>query len=470
MRSLTLICILSLIISLSSCTISKPLSLLDKIKSSGELRVLTRYSPTTYYEGPEGFAGIEHDLVQLFSERIGVRAKFIIPKNFNQILSLISEGEADIAAAGLTVTDERSYWMRFAPAYQTITEQLIYRSGTPRPKNIEDLSNGILEVLHGASHIETLSRHRQKNFDLQWLTSDTLSSDELIELVDLQLIDYTVADSNQVTLYRQFFPKLHVAFDISEPRKLAWALTKSNDNSLYNETVKFFDEIKKDGTLKRLLEKNFGHAKTFNYVGNCTFRTHVKQRLPSLKPFFESAAQKNGLDWRLLAAIGYQESHWNPEATSPTGVRGIMMLTQGTAKQLNVKNRLDPKESIFGGARYFAQRIKKIPERIAEPDRIWMALAAYNIGFGHLEDARILTEKQNGDPDNWLDVEQRLPLLSKKKWYKQTRHGYARGREPVTYVKNIRNYYELLLWLTKETPDNTHLHEPLPLEKEVPAL
>ena len=438
--------------------------------NSGQLRILTRFSPTTYFKGPDGYAGIEYDLAQLFAKQLGVRATFIVPENFNQILSLISEGEADIAAAGLTITAERKNWMRFTPAYQEVTEQLIYRSGTPRPKSIKDLSKGILEVLRGSSHIETLSAHRQKYFDLQWLTSSDSSSDELIELVNLQLIDYTVADSNQASLYRQLYPKLHIAFDISEPRKLAWALNKSDDTSLYDEAVRFFKEIKKNGTLERLIEKNFGHTKSFDYVGNCTFRRHVKQRLPELQDFFKAAAEQNGLDWRLLAAMGYQESHWNPKAVSPTGVRGIMMLTQSTAKQLRVQNRLDPRESIFGGARYLAQRIKKIPKRISEPDRTWMALAAYNAGLGHLEDARVLTERQKGNPDSWVDVEQSLPLLSKKKWYKHTKHGYARGREPVLYVKNIRSYYDLLLWLTKEEVIETDTNKPSPLLKEVPAL
>ncbi len=462
--------ILSIALLLYGCSENQKSSQLEQVVSSGQLRILTRLSPTTYFKGPDGYAGIEYDLAQLFAQQLGVRTTFIVPENFNQILSLISEGEADIAAAGLTITDERKNWMRFAPAYQEVTEQLIYRSGTPRPKSIKDISKGILEVLHGSSHSETLSAHRQKHYDLQWLTSRDSSSDELIELVNLQLIDYTIADSNQVSLYRQLYPKLHIAFDISKPRKLAWALNKSDDTSLYDETVRFFKRIKKDGTLKRLLEKNFGHTRSFDYVSNCTFRRHVKQRLPDLQDFFKAAAEKNGLDWRLLAAMGYQESHWNPKAVSPTGVRGIMMLTQSTAKQLRVKNRLDPKESIFGGARYLAQRIKKIPQRIPEPDRTWMALAAYNIGLGHLEDARVLTEQQKGNPDSWIDVEQRLPLLSKKKWYKQTKHGYARGREPVLYVKNIRNYYDLLLWLTKEEVIEMNTSNPSPLLKEVPAL
>lgn len=446
-----------LLIAVSGCTQKPPR--LERVKQSGELKVLTRFSPTTYYEGSEGPAGIEHDLIHLFAKRLKVKPNFILPDSFNHILSLISEGEADIAAAGLTITKQRKQWMRFTPPYQTITEQIVYRSGTKRPKKISDLSHGILEVLKASSHVETLIEHRKTIPELQWLTS-RLSSDELIQQVDQRLIDYTVADSNQITLYRQFYPKLLVAFDISKPRELAWALTKTEDTSLYDEAVRFFKEIKESGTLKKLIEKNFGHAKNINYVGNCTFRKHFKLRLPALQPFFEEAATKNGIDWRLLAAIGYQESHWNPKAISPSGVRGIMMLTKGTAKQLGVINRLDPKSSIFGGARYFAQRLKKIPTRITEPERTWMALAAYNVGFGHLEDARILTQQQGGDPDNWLDIEQRLPLLSQKKWYKRTKHGYARGREPVIYVKNIRGYYELLLWLTSQN-ENT--------EKKIPS-
>lgn len=126
------------------------------------------------------------------------------------------------------------------------------------------------------------------------------------------------------------------------------------------------------------------------------------------------------------------------------------MLTQGTAKQLGIKDRTDPVQSITGGALYFKQRLKKIPSRIQEPDRTWFALASYNVGFGHLEDARKITENRKGNPDKWLDVKESLPLLSKKKWYKHARYGYARGQEPVNYVENIRSYYDLLVWLTAE--------------------
>ncbi len=428
----------------------KKASQIQTIVESGKLKVLTRFDPTTYYESAEGFSGLEHDLVQLFAKRLGVEVQFVVPDTFSQILSMISAGSADIAAAGLTVTDQRKKSMLFAPGYTTITEQVVYRARTRRPRKISDLNEGILEVVEGTTHVESLMRLKKDHPNLEWDVNTELNTDSLLYLVNDGLIDYTVADSNQVTLVRRFYPKLHAAFNLSKPRELAWAFPKSDDTSLYNEAVRFFEDIKKNKTLDQLIERHYGHAATLGYVDNCTFRKHVKNRLPKFRALFEKTALKNGMDWRLLAAIGYQESHWRTNAVSPTGVRGIMMLTQATAKQLKLTNRRNPEQSIEGGARYFLQRKKKFPERIDEPDRTWLALAAYNVGFGHLNDARIITQEQDRNPDKWIYVKQSLPLLTQKKWYKRTKHGYARGREPVRYVENIRSYFDLLVWLTQE--------------------
>jgi peptidoglycan lytic transglycosylase F len=449
-----LLFIFSVCLILSSCDLGsftpKKLSQLEKIKRDGTLTVLTRYDPTTYYEGAEGYTGFEYDLVMLFAEQLHVKVNFIVPKTFEEILTRISRGDADIAAAGLTITENRKQKMRFAPYYDEITEQIIYRSGKRRPKNGKDLTRGILEVVKGTSHIESLIHLRKQAPDLDWNVNEDLNTDGLLYLVNEGLIDYTVADSNQAQLIRRFYPKLNIAFNITKPRQLAWALSPSKDSSLYDEIVNFFDTIKKDKTLSQLIDRHYGHASSLNYVGLCKFREHVKKRLPAYQKFFQEEAEKYQIDWRLLAAIGYQESHWNKNAKSPTGVKGIMMLTKGTAKYLGIKNREDPRQSIEGGARYFIQRIKKIPERIPEPDRTWMALASYNIGFGHLEDARVLTQKRGGNPDKWMDVKKTLPLLSQKKWHSKTKHGYARGKEPVRYIENVRSYYDLLVWLTEE--------------------
>jgi membrane-bound lytic murein transglycosylase F len=423
---------------------------LDKIKAAGVLKVLTRVDPTTYYKNSDVYTGLEHDLVQLFAKQLGVEVEFIIPATFGDILTDIATAKADIAAAGITVTAQRTKTMRFSLGYYQATEQVIYRSGNPRPKNANNLAEGIIEVTAGTSYVDTLKAYQEKIPKLSWTVNNELDTNGLMYLVNEGLIDYTIADSNQVLLIRRFYPELNIAFDLTKPRQLAWALTPSTDNSLFDEVNRFFERIKKDKTLAQLIEKHYGHADTLNYVDNCTFRQHRKSRLPLYQKYFAAAAKQYKIDWRLLAAIGYQESHWQDNAISPTGVEGIMMLTNDTAELLKIKNRKDPVQSIEGGARYFQQRIKLLDETIHEPDRTWLALASYNVGIGHIYDARLLTKQQGGNPNKWLDVKQRLPLLADEKWHSKTKYGFARGNEPVQYVENIRGYYDLLVWLTEE--------------------
>jgi membrane-bound lytic murein transglycosylase F len=270
----------------------------------------------------------------------------------------------------------------------------------------------------------------------------------LLTLVDEEVIDATIADSNEIELIKRYTPDIRVGFNFSGPKQLAWAFPKSEDQSLYFAARDFLVQAKENGVMQQVRERYYGTVKQLNYVGTQIYMKHILERLPEFREAFESAGETYAIDWRLLAAIGYQESQWVPEAKSPTGVRGLMMLTQRTAKQVGVSNRVDPLQSIDGGSKYFALLKEKIPERITEPDRTWMAMASYNIGFGHLEDARKLTQTQGGDPDKWIDVIERLPLLMRKKWYKKTRYGYARGSEAAKYVQNIRNYYDILIWMT----------------------
>jgi len=273
-----------------------------------------------------------------------------------------------------------------------------------------------------------------------------LDNSGLLELVQLEMIDYTIADSNEIDANQTLFPELRVAFNISEPQPLAWAMPLTEDGSLNNEMAAFFSQMKESGAIARLIEKYYGHISHFDYVDTRTIHRRILTHLPKYQLLFEKAAAEFDLDWRLLAALSYQESHWNPHAVSSTGVKGLMMLTKSTAKQMKIDERTDPAQSIHAGAGYLASLRKRLPKNIIEEDKIWVALASYNIGLGHVEDARVLTEKDGMNPNLWSDIKQYLPLLSKKKWYKQTRHGYARGSEPVHYIENIRRYYDILLY------------------------
>ncbi len=461
-------CTLPVMFCLALAACGRPATELEQVQAHNELIVITRNSPTTYYEGPNGPTGFGYELVKRFAEYIGVELRIVVPPNFSDILPLTALGNANLAAAGLTVTSKRQEKVRFGPVYQEITPQLVYRSGSTRPKTLADL-NGILEVVAGSSHEELLEELKKDYPNLNWQTNDELDSDELLSLVSQQLIEYTIADSNELSINRHFYPELKPAFDISPPQPLAWAFPISEDDSLFNAAKKFFSTITENGTLERLIDRYYGHISEFDYVGTRSYQEHIEQRLPQYKDFFVKAATEIGMDWRLLAAIGYQESHWDPDAVSPTGVRGIMMLTQAAATDMDVKDRDDPAQSIKGGAQYLAKILRRIPERVPEPDRTWLALAAYNVGLGHLEDARILTQKNKGNSDRWIDVKKNLPLLSKKKWFQQTRYGYARGQEPVRYVDNIRSYYDILVWLTNQDSARETAVQPLP-QFDSPAL
>ncbi len=444
MRLIRLLLLILAFTLVNGCSDTRPL--IERIKNDGELVVVTRYGPTTFFKERGVSRGLEYDLVKVFAEELGVKVRFVIPESFEKVLSMVEEGEVHFAAAGLTVTPGREARVRFGPEYQKIIQQLIYHSGNRRPRSISDTARGVLEVIAGSSHEETLKSLKSEYPSLHWEAQKELESRELLELVKQQLIDYTIADSNEVSLSRRFHPELKVALNLTGSQSLAWAFPHDQDSSLYDRARKFFDTMKTSGRMNQFIERYYGYTERLGFVDTRNFRRHMAARLPELQPYFEEAARETGLKWQILAAIGYQESHWNPKAVSPTGVRGIMMLTQATAKQLGIENRMDPRQSILGGARYIRIVEGKIPERITDPDRLWFTLAGYNIGFGHLEDARILTQRQGGDPDKWSDVKKQFPLLSQEKYHETLKNGYARGKEPVDYVDNIRGYYELLMW------------------------
>jgi len=449
---------------------SQPRNELEQVLHTGELVVITSNTATTYYEGPDGPTGMEYDLVRGFADELGVRLRLVVANNVGEVLRQLAEGKAHFAAAGLTVTEPRRQWLRFTPPYQEITQQLVYRRGTPRPTSIANME-GHLEVLAASSHAEHLIRLKGDYPHLNWTENTELGSEELLSLLYEGLIDYTVADSHEVAINQRFLPELRIAFDLTEPEPLAWAFPRFRDGSLHQAATAYFERLQETGQLARLAEKHYGHVNDFDYVGTRTFMRHIDQRLPQFRAQFEAAGNDHNMDWRLLAAMAYQESHWNPRAVSPTGVRGIMMLTQVTARDLGVERRTDPSQSIEGGSRYFKSLLDRLPERIQGRDRYWLALAAYNIGYGHLEDARVITQQRGGDPDKWMDVKENLPLLHKRKWYSQTRYGYARGNEAVRYVENIRSYYDILAWtIERNTPKPPPVTLPAALLLANPAL
>ena len=423
-------------------------SVLEQIQARGEVVVATRAAPTTYFEGENGPAGLEYDLAREFARYIGVRLRIVTADDADAAVALVAGGRADLAAAGIGISRQRRQRVDFGPVYQTYSPVLIYRREGARPiRKVSRLSSPVqLLAPPDSALLEGLGRTGADLDRLQVSVASGQSAGDLLYRVWRRQVDYALAPSTEFQVLRRFYPELVAGPELAAPVQVAWALPRSADDSLHQAVVRFFRRATENGELERLVDRYFGHTEDFDYVDTRVFIRHLRGRLPQYRHEFEAAAAATGLDWRLLAAVGYQESHWNPVARSPTGVRGLMMLTRSTARQVGVENRLDPAASIRGGAEYLRLVRRKIPARIPDPDRTYMALAAYNIGFGHLEDARILTQRRGGDPDRWIDVRESLPLLEDETWYGQTRHGYARGREAVTYVDRIRHYYDLLVW------------------------
>ena len=431
-------------------TCSSPPPLLDQVLDTGELRVVTRNSPTSYTISPDGPTGPEFDLVQAFADELGVELIIQSVESVSEILPLLLSGEAHMAAAGLSVTDTRREYLNFGYPYESVDIHLIYKLGTGRPRSIEDILDRSIEVMASTSHVDILESIQLEHPTLSWSENADVEAADLLSRVAMGEIDLTIADSPDFNIQRHFYPDLRVALDLHIDDPIAWAFPRGKGDSLLAIADEFLIAADRSGVLARVHDRYYGHTKKYDYVGTRNFIRHYESRLPRYRATFEQAGADWDVDWRLLAAIGYQESHWRSQAVSPTGVRGLMMLTQATADYLGIEDRTDPTMSILGGAQYFARQTERVADTVVEPDRTWMALAAYNVGFNHIKDARMIVEWQGGDPDNWIDISNALPLLAQRKWYSQVPYGYARGWEPVLYVNNIRAYYNILRWLTEQ--------------------
>lgn len=453
-----------MLISLSTC--SPAPSPLERIMNSGVLRVATYNSGTTYYEGSIGPTGFEYDLAKGFAEHLGVGLRIILADSPHDALRQLERGRADFAA-GLTITPDRSRRFRFSIPVHKTQPELVYRLGRKKPKAWSDISTTIV-VGEGSSHAERLERLANQSNDKQltvdWVSTNEMNSEGLLGEVAEGNIAYTIADSHLIDINMRYYSQLRVAFNVGAEEALGWAFPKrpSYDN-LYNNSVAYLWDLKTNRTLYEIADRHFSTIGDKTYVGAAIFAKQAQTVLPKYRDAFEKYALINDFDWRLLAAVGYQESHWNPNAVSPTGVRGLMMLTNATARFVKV-NRLDAIQSIKGGAKYLRYVKEQLPATIEEPDRTWFALASYNVGLGHILDVRRICEELGDDPDKWINVRKHLPKLTQPRWHRKTRYGYARGYEPVQYVRNIRSYYDILVWLTaqEEMPDPEMVPEPLP--------
>ena len=415
----------------------------DTLIEGGELVVLTLSGPTIHERRNGEDEGFEVDMASAFADEYGLTPRFRVMRNIGALIEALENGEGHIAAANLTVSELRAQRITFGPAYMNVREQLVCRRGGETARAIEDMAGLRIAVVADSSYADTLRGLQEDHPDIAFDERQAGSAMPLLEAVDRRRIDCTVADSHLVAFARHRHPELIAPINLTSGATLAWAHSGEIEG-LSEALDMWFAEAHAFGLIEEIEEDWFGDFGEFDYVETARFVRRLEERLPRYRNYFLNAAEETPFDWELLAAQAYQESHWDPEAVSPTGVRGLMMLTLPTAERVGVTNRLDPRQSVEGGSEYLADLYDRLPDAIEGEDRLWFALAAYNVGMGHIYDARLLAERQGLDKNSWDAMVQVLPLLSRPEYYSTVRYGYARGHEPVRYVQRIRTYRAML--------------------------
>ena len=383
-------------------------------------------------------AAFESELAALFAKHLNLKLRLLQQTPDAAVASLLA-GRAHLAAGFRTHSNPA---LRFSTSYQSLDELVVCSSDSP--KNIDDLYGHHLAVATESPQEAVLRDIRDEYDDLRWEPRQGTSAVQLLQEVAEDKLDCAVANEEQIASMRNFYPDINSGLSLDSRSEMSWAISVDGDETLLAEVNGFIDEISRDNTLRHLIDSHYGHNERLGTVDTATFITHTRTLLPHYYQWFTDAAELTGIDWRLLAALAYRESRWNPNATSFTHVRGMMMLTEDTADRMGVENRLDARASIMAGARYLQLLKEQMPLRISEQDRLWLALAAYNQGMGHLEDARILALRHGLNPDVWADVKRVMPLLSRPAYYTKTKHGKARGGEAVIHVETVRLYYDML--------------------------
>lgn len=422
-------------------------SLLDEIKANKTLNVVLLNAPSTYYIGPEGPQGFEYDLLNSYAQYLDVDLNITTVNTIKEALEFSKNPNIHITSASLSKTKEREKTFNFGPSYFEVQEQVICHRGMlgsgKFPRNIEDLAGLKIVVGESTSYAQTIQNLQADGYDINASLTAEYSTEELLEQVSKNEIECTIADSNIYALNLRYFTEMRVAFTVSVREQLAWTLAPDS-KELEANMYSWLNSFNQSGALAQLKDHYYSYVMFFDYYNTKMFYKRIESRLPKYKEYFMKMADRYEVPWTLLAAMSYQESHWNPKAKSFTGVRGMMMLTLSTAKMLGIKNRLDAKQSIRGGTRHLKNLMGLIPEGIHGENHLKFALASYNVGLGHILDARKLAVKMGYDENSWKDLKEVLPLLSQKKYYKTLKYGYARGSEPVKYVESIYNFRDIL--------------------------
>jgi len=413
------------------------------VHEAKELIVLTRKGPTTYaVDETLGAVGFDHDLVDLFARDLGLKARFVVAASDADVHRRLKNGEAHLAAAWQITLDDPEIGSG-SPYFQSQNILVTHEASLPIT-GIEELAGKTVHVVAGSRQATALRAIQKQVPQLSIVDEAQRGELDLLEGVATRRFEATLVNNAVFDLGSNYYPELQGSLTIGPMRPISWLFPPNSDPDLRAKADAFIARAQKDGTLERLRDRYFGHVERLDQADIVHFIELVRTALPKYRAMFQSAQASTGIDWRLLAALAYQESQWDPLATSPTNVRGMMMLTEDTADHLGVSNRLDARLSIRAGSQYLSDLRDTLPASIKEPDRLWLALAAYNLGMGHLNGARSIAQGLKANPDSWYEMKKVLPLLVRPQYYNRLKSGKARGGEAVIMVENIRIYTDIL--------------------------
>ncbi len=414
-------------------------SRIDPPETDGRLVVAIRETPAFFQGEGSTASGFEHDLVTAFAESLGLKVHFIKAADPYELNDLALAGRVHLAASMPLGNGSLHYSMPI----RTVRQWIVGHNDVYGPGELTDLAGKTVEVPAGSPLADSLRGIEPASRPVVVEVAG-VNEMELLERVATHKAELVAVHDIHLDLGVNFHPELAPLLKLPGKLEFGWAFGADGADGLRAKADAFIAGARADGTLARLHDRYFGHIKRINAEGIARFLDDAKTRLPQWRRHFQAAQDLTGIDWRLIAALAYQESKWDPLATSYTNVRGMMMLTEDTADYLRVKNRLDAPESIRAGARYLAELVEQVPASAKHPDRLWLALSAYNLGMGHFRGARAIAQRMKRDPDVWYEMKQVLPQLARPEIYARLKSGAARGGEAVIMVENIRSYYDVL--------------------------
>lgn len=454
MRTYVSILITLLIISTATigCQEDKWGGDLPGILDSDTLRVLTLNSSTSYFIYRDQPMGYHYEMIRDFSEHHGLVPHIIVAGNVPSLFRMLLNKEGDVISYNVPVTHELKDSLRYSGLNQ-VTHQVLVQKARQADSMLTDVTGLIgktVTVLHGSRYherIKNLNSELGGGIHIRTIKSDTTAVEDLIREVSMGEIDYTIADDDLAQLNQTYFRNLDVHLPVSFDQRSSWAVRKDTPR-LADSLDRWFSRVTAQPTylsvVKRYFEETKGYAPVREFLYSPLLGPGV---ISSYDIYFKQFGEEFQIDWRLLAAVSYQESTFNPEGTSWAGATGLMGLMPATAASLGVESAeiLDPATNIRAGAAYLRELLTIFQSIPSPQERLKMALAAYNGGIGHISDARALARKHGGNDTVWEGhVERFIQLKRLEPYYTDpvSKNGYFRGDETVNYVRNVIGRWE----------------------------